>query len=108
MVKHSQTIRWLLPTNCLSVCDKFVVLALKVLKNDFLQLLLNIPVKKGLPPVKCFVVKNAENLKKISLCFFPFPLHLSIKKAILYCLVRKRFTNHTCQTMAGNSTLIRW
>ena len=33
MVKHTQTIRWLLPTNCLSVFDHFVELALKGLKN---------------------------------------------------------------------------
>ena len=32
MVKHTQTIRWLLPTNCLSVFDHFEVLALKELK----------------------------------------------------------------------------
>ena len=29
MVKHTQTIRWLLPRNCLSVFDHFVKLALK-------------------------------------------------------------------------------
>ena len=29
MVKHTQTIRWLLPMNCLSVFDHFVGLALK-------------------------------------------------------------------------------
>ena len=29
MVKHTQTIRWLLPTNCLSVVDHFAGLALK-------------------------------------------------------------------------------
>ena len=33
MVKHTQTIRWLLPTNCLSVFDHFVELALKGLKG---------------------------------------------------------------------------
>ena len=32
MVKHTQTIRWLFPTNCLSVFDHFVGLALKGLK----------------------------------------------------------------------------
>ena len=32
MVKHTQTIRRLLPTNCLSVFDHFVGLALKELK----------------------------------------------------------------------------
>ena len=29
MVKHTQTIFWLLPTNCLSVFDHFMGLALK-------------------------------------------------------------------------------
>ena len=32
MVKHAQTIRWLLLMNCLSVFDHFVGLALKGLK----------------------------------------------------------------------------
>ena len=34
MVKHIQTIRWVFPTNCLSVFDHFVGLALKGLKID--------------------------------------------------------------------------
>ena len=34
MVKHTQTIRRLLPTNCLSVFDHFVGLALKGLINS--------------------------------------------------------------------------
>ena len=33
MVKHTQTIRRLLPTNCLSVFDHFLGLALKGLRN---------------------------------------------------------------------------
>ena len=33
MVKHTQTIRLLLPTNCLSVFDHFVKLALKGLRT---------------------------------------------------------------------------
>ena len=33
MVKHTQPIRRLLPTNCLSVFDHFVALALKGLKG---------------------------------------------------------------------------
>ena len=33
MVKHTQTIRRLLPTNCLNVFDHFVGLALKGLSN---------------------------------------------------------------------------
>ena len=34
MVKHTQTIRWQKPTNCLSVFDHFMGLALKGLKGD--------------------------------------------------------------------------
>ena len=34
MVRHTQTIRRQEPTNCLSVFDQFVELALKVLKSD--------------------------------------------------------------------------
>ena len=34
MVKHTQTIRWQKPANCLSVFDLFVGLELKGLKND--------------------------------------------------------------------------
>ena len=39
MVKHTQTktIRWLLPTNCLSVFDHFLGLAFKGLKISFLM-----------------------------------------------------------------------
>ena len=33
-VKHTQTIRWMLPTNCLSVFDHFVELALKGLNYN--------------------------------------------------------------------------
>ena len=33
MVKHTQAIRWLLPTNCLSIFDHFVRSALKGLKS---------------------------------------------------------------------------
>ena len=35
MVKHTQTIRREFPTNCLSVFDHFVILALKGLRFDF-------------------------------------------------------------------------
>ena len=35
MIKHTQAIRWLLPTNCLRVFDHFVELALKGLKGSF-------------------------------------------------------------------------
>ena len=37
MVKHSQTIRRLLPTNCLSAFDHFVGLVLKGLKRELEQ-----------------------------------------------------------------------
>ena len=35
MVKHAQTIHWLLQKNCLSVFDHFVVLALKGLTSYY-------------------------------------------------------------------------
>ena len=38
MVKHTQTIRRLLPTNCLSVFDHFVGLVLKGLKKNKVNL----------------------------------------------------------------------
>ena len=34
MIKHTQTIHWLLPINCLSVFDHFVGLALKYFKHS--------------------------------------------------------------------------
>ena len=37
MVKHTQTIRWQKPTNCLSVFDHFAGLALKGLRSQFLK-----------------------------------------------------------------------
>ena len=40
MVKHTQTIRQLVPTNCLSVFNHFVGLALKELKNSYITFLL--------------------------------------------------------------------
>ena len=46
MVKHTQTIRRLLPTNCLSVIDHFVKLALKGLKyNIIIALCLSVNYK---------------------------------------------------------------
>ena len=42
MVKHTQTIRRLLPTNCLSVFGHFVGLALKELKKQLLKIVLGI------------------------------------------------------------------
>ena len=43
MVKHTQTIRCKLPTNCLSVFDHFVGLALKGLNVDLTLILLSNP-----------------------------------------------------------------
>ena len=37
MVKHTQTICWQKPTNCLSVFDHFVGLMLKGLKDSYLE-----------------------------------------------------------------------
>ena len=46
MVKHAQTIRRQKPTNCLSVFDHFVELALKVLKNNAKNTLVNFNQKQ--------------------------------------------------------------
>ena len=47
MVIHTQTIRWLLATNCLSVVDHFVGLALKGL-NESIEVFLNLWLSKNL------------------------------------------------------------
>ena len=41
MVKHTQTICWLLPTNCLSVFDHFVGMVLMRLMNSTMIILIN-------------------------------------------------------------------
>ena len=38
MVKHTQTICWLLRTNCLSVFDHFVGMTVKGLKSDIVEI----------------------------------------------------------------------
>ena len=54
MVEHTQTIRWLLPTNCLSVFDHFVRLALIVLKKFIQNCLQNSKEK----PEACTFIKK--------------------------------------------------
>ena len=54
MVKHTQTIRWLLPANCLNVFDHSVELALKRL--TYLHLL------QAQTPLKVFQVKSEQRL----------------------------------------------
>ena len=49
MVKHTQTIRRLLPTNCLSVFDHFVKLALKVTSSYKYQSVCNIHQRYIIP-----------------------------------------------------------
>ena len=46
MVKHTQAIRRL-PTNCLSVFDDFVIMALKGLKRSFFVVMFNLIVVKN-------------------------------------------------------------
>ena len=48
MVRHTQTIRQLLPTNCLSVFDHFVGLVLKRVKQQYYFMILQICDKKNL------------------------------------------------------------
>ena len=52
MVKHTQTIRRLLPTNCLSVFDHFVGLALKELRDK--PSMQDINFKEGLQQILFF------------------------------------------------------
>ena len=72
MVKHTQTIRRLLPMNCLSVFDYFVGLALKGLKT--LQKLIRKNLCIGIFFIKvakpaCNFV-NKETLAQVFLCEF--------------------------------------
>ena len=60
MVKHTQTIRRQKPTNCLSVFDHFVGLALEGLKSGCL---INFSQLKSFPI--CDVLREACNLNKI-------------------------------------------
>ena len=62
MVKHTQTIRWQQPTNCLSIFDHFVTLSPEGLilstgtLNYFLVMLLNSHIKfpATVQPLGCF------------------------------------------------------
>ena len=62
MVKHTQTIRWQQPTNCLSIFDHFVALSPEGLilstgtLNYFLVMLLNSHIKfpATVQPLGCF------------------------------------------------------
>ena len=56
MVKHTQTIRRQLPTNCLSVFDHFANLALKGLKNEI--------TRAQFLPIPQIAEPNAVQLKK--------------------------------------------
>ena len=58
MVKHTQTIARLLPTNCLSVFDHFVGLVLKGLKTDVLASTLNFKTHR------CNFFKQLGNVSK--------------------------------------------
>ena len=54
MAKHTQTIRRLLPTNCLSVFDHFEGLALKRVKKRFPKLDYKSSVSEGMEVSKSF------------------------------------------------------
>ena len=61
MVKYTQTIRRLLPTNCLSMCDDFVGLELKGLKRTMMK----IPqLERNIPPKICLFKANNRNARK--------------------------------------------
>ena len=85
MVKHAQTIRRLLPTNCLSVFDHFVGLGLKGLTchndwpemNQFFCNVPNVSVYLILKHFKCVKSK----FRNSSFPVIIFNLHLSLKKS---------------------------
>ena len=64
MVKHTQTIRRLLPTTCLSMFDHFVGLALKGL------ILLTLILRRR-PKKKKIIVQHIQNLDFICKIYLP-------------------------------------
>ena len=60
MVKHTQTIRWLQSTNCLSMFDHFVELALKALTRT--KTLTNLFLKALMNYRQCYLKFFSENL----------------------------------------------
>ena len=77
MVRHTQTIRRLLTTNCLSMFDDFVGLALKGLKHFFLYVLLHVNFET------IHRTKVSEYVLVWQIFCFPFYLGKSIKHFIL-------------------------
>ena len=61
MVKHTQTIRRLLPSNCLSVFDHFVGLALKGLKTLGLQ-----SIKGTVKQIEKALINDRLRVSKVS------------------------------------------
>ena len=79
MVKHTQTIRQLQPTNCLNVFDHFVGLAL----NPFHATgFFRYPLKKSEPKVFCFqgVSKETNDMKWVKGLIINCVTSLSDKK----------------------------
>ena len=87
MVKHNQTIRWQKPTNCLSVFDHFLGLALKGLKTVKLRGIIfqtNILHK---PPRKLWLSDIFRGYWKRTLAWDA----LKIKNWTYFCLTHKNF-----------------
>ena len=63
MVKHIQTVLWLLPTNCLSVFNHFMGLALKGLKICFSTILPLLQLKNFLDTAA--IASPLQIIKKI-------------------------------------------
>ena len=65
MVRHTQTIRQLLSTNCLSVFDHFVGLVLKRVKQQYYFMILQICDKKNLYKILVPVIHQIWNLNSM-------------------------------------------
>ena len=61
MVKYTQTIRRLLPTNCLSMCDDLVGLELKGLKRTMMKIF---QLERNVPPKIYLFKANNRNTRK--------------------------------------------
>ena len=77
MVKHTQPIRRLLLTNCLSVFDHFVELALKELKNES-KSRIKAPEQHRLTLITCFNM-NPELIQELDLSLVNVTISYPVK-----------------------------
>ena len=72
MVKHTQTIRRLLPTNCLSASDHFVVLVLEGLNKINFTPICNFPFTSILENEKAVLSNTRKSNEKSSILLLVF------------------------------------